>query len=108
MLHPLLRRLLLTGIPALLVASVAFSTIWGEHGLLRHLQLERELAHANAHLAAVERHNQRLELEIHQMDEDPVVIERIAADELTWAEPGSILYRFDDASIPDDEAPPAH
>jgi len=78
------------------VASVVVTTIWGRHGLLERLELERELSHANAHLAAIERDNQRLQLDLHQMDEDPVVLERIAADELTWAKPGTVLYRFED------------
>jgi cell division protein FtsB len=88
------RRLLLTGLPALLVALVVVSTVWGEHGLVRRYQLHKQLEHANDRLAATERENQRLLRELTIMDEDPVVLERIVADELAWGPEGSVLYRF--------------
>lgn len=96
LLHPALRRLLLTGFPALLVASVVVTTIWGEHGLLRRLDLERELHDANDRLARIERDNQRLLRELATMHADPVVMERVAADEIQYAKPGTVLFRFDD------------
>ena len=95
-LHPAIRRLLLTGLPALLVMSVVVTTIWGEHGLLRRMHLERELRGANDTLASIERENQRLLRELSTMSDDPVVLERVAADELQWATPGTVLYRFDE------------
>jgi len=95
-LHPAIRRLLLTGFPALLVASVVATTIWGEHGLLKRLELERELHDANDRLARIERDNQRLLRELATMHTDPVVLERVAADEIQYAQPGTVLFKFDE------------
>jgi len=78
------------------VALVVLSTVWGEHGLVRRYQLQRQLEQANERLATTERENQRLLRELSTMDEDPVVLERIVADELAWGREGSVLYRFEE------------
>lgn len=94
MLPPLTRRLLFAGLPTLLIATVAVTTIWGEHGLLQRHALERRLEAANVELATVERENQRLLRELSLMERDPVVLERVVAEELGRAREGSTLYRF--------------
>lgn len=87
-------RVLLALLPAIVMASVGASTIWGESGLLARRQLERELVEANAELAAIERDNQRLLRELRLMDEDPVVLERMVAEELGWGAEGATIIRF--------------
>lgn len=82
--------------PALVIASIAASAIWGESGLLVRHQLRARLASANDDLATMERDNQRLLRDLRLMEQDPLLLERVVAEELSWAREGTVLYRFDD------------
>ena len=88
-------RTLLAVLPAALIASVALSTIWGQHGLVARTHVERELQDTNARLAAVDQANQRLLWELDRLSHDPRSSERVAAEELSWGRKGTILYRFE-------------
>ncbi len=90
----LLQRALLALLPALVIASLAASAIWGESGLLARHELRGRLDKANAELAATERENQRLLRELRVMETDPVLMERMVAEELSWAREGDTIYRF--------------
>lgn len=92
----LLQRALLALLPALVIASLAASAIWGESGLLARHDLHGRLDKANADLAATERENQRLLRELRLMESDPVLLERVVAEELGWAREGDTVYRFDE------------
>ncbi|MCB9674599.1 MAG: hypothetical protein H6737_05740 [Alphaproteobacteria bacterium] len=87
-------RLLLTVLPALLLAAVAASVIWGDNGLLVRHQLDAQLRDAQADLAHLERANERSLRDLRMMESDPVVLERLVADELNWGREDAILVRF--------------
>jgi cell division protein FtsB len=89
-------RLLLTLIPAVIIVSVALSAVWGNNGLVTRAKLRGELDHAAARLATVDRENQRLLRELQLMEQDPQVLERVVAEELSWGRQGATIYRFDD------------
>ncbi len=90
----LLQRALLALLPALVIASLAASAIWGERGLLARHVLVGRLDSATGELAATERENQRLLRELRVMETDPVLMERMVAEELSWAREGDTIYRF--------------
>lgn len=90
-----LQRALLALLPALVIASLAASAVWGESGLLARHKLASRLDVANAELAEIDRENQKLLRDL-SVEEDPVVMERLVAEELGWARKGTVLYRFDD------------
>ena len=92
----LLQRVVLALVPALVIASLAASAIWGESGLLVRPPRGPRLATANDELAAVDRENQRLLRELRLMEQDPVLLERVVAEELGWGREGAVLYRFDE------------
>ncbi len=92
----LLQRALLALLPALILVSVAVSAVWGDNGLLARAALRADLAKANAELASVERDNEHLLRELHRMDEDPLVRERMVAEELGWGRAEARIYRFED------------
>lgn len=94
MASPLLRRLLLALLPTILIVSAGISTIWGDNGLLASQRLAEELVEANAQLAAIERENQRMLRELQHM-EDPVILERMVAEELGWGRPEATIIRFE-------------
>jgi len=91
----LFQRVLLALLPALVIASLAASAIWGESGLLVRHQLRGRLASANDDLAAVERENQRLLRDLRLMEQDVVLLERLVAEELGWGREGTTIYRFE-------------
>ncbi len=93
--HPTAQRLLLTLLPALVLGTVAVSTIWGENGLLARHRLRAQLAAENAQLASIERDSQRLLRELSLMERDPTVLERMVADELEWGHDDAVIYRFE-------------
>lgn len=92
----LARRLFLTVIPAMIVVSVAASTIWGVNGLVVRAHLQQDQRTASHRLATMDRENQRLLRDLELMHSDPVVIERIVAEELGWGRSDAVLYRFED------------
>ena len=93
-----LQRLLLAILPAVLLGSIAATTIWGQSGVFTRRTLQEELVEAREEVAEVQRENQRLLWELRAMERDPVVVERMVADELLWGSEGATLYRFDDAA----------
>jgi cell division protein FtsB len=82
-------------VPALALVIVATSAVWGANGLLEWQRLESVRVDASVDLATLERHNQRLLREMRLMDSDPVVLERLVAEELGWGREGTTLVRFD-------------
>ncbi len=91
----LVQRTLLAVLPAAAILGVAGSTVWGDDGLLARSELEQELETASARLSKIDRENQRLLHELQVMSEDPVVMERVVAEELSRGKNGAIIYRFD-------------
>jgi len=91
-------RLLLSVLPALLLVAVATSVTWGDNGLLQRHQLDAQLQTSQSELVRLERDNERILREIKAMENDPVVLERIVADELGWGTEGATLVRFAEPS----------
>ncbi len=92
----LFQRALLALLPAMIIAGLAASAVWGENGLLARHRLDQRLIVATEGLAALERDNHRLVRDLRTMDSDPIVLERMVAEELGWAQEGAVLYRFDE------------
>lgn len=92
---PLLHRLLLSLLPASVLVVVAVSAIWGDSGLLARVALRDRLDRANATVAELDRDNQRILHLLSSMERDPLVMERLVAEELGWARAGSTVYRFE-------------
>lgn len=90
----------MTILPAALLAAVASTVIWGENGLLVRHQLVAQHQEAQLELARLDRANERLLRDLRAMERDPVVLERLVADELHWGRPGDVLVRFDGEGRP--------
>lgn len=90
-----LRAILYQVVPTLVLFGLAAYTVWGEHGYLAWSERDREADAARAELARIERENDRLLLRVREMQDDPLVLERLAADELGLVRPGGRLYVFE-------------
>lgn len=92
-----LKRIVMSVIPALILASIVASTIWGGNGLRARANLRRELSEANERLAALDKENARLLRDLAMLEKDPYVLERAVAEEISYGRPGTTIYRFDSA-----------
>ena len=63
-------------------------------------ELQTELREANRSLRDLDRQNQHLLRELHALEVDPVMIERVVVDDLGWASEGTTLYAFDEPTEP--------
>ena len=89
-------RLFIVVVPAVGLLALAAHIAWGDKGTFRMLELQTELREANRSLHELDRDNQGLLRELHALDNDPVIIERIVVDDLGWATEGTTLYAFDE------------
>ena len=69
--------------------------MFGDNGMNVRWRLDQDLRVQNEALASVERDNQRLLRELNLADRDPVILERMVAEELGWGQEGATLYRFE-------------
>ena len=90
-----LRRVVLTLAPAVVLAFFAGSTLWGERGLLERQRLMEHLEASDREGERIERDNQRL-IRLLLLWDDPLTQERMVAERISWARPGSVLVRFDE------------
>lgn len=98
--HDLRPRHLLNLLPALLMAGVVLSTLFGEYGLIRRHMLMRHFAEVHATAEELQQENALLRREIRRIQQSRVALERKAAEELLMAPPGATIYRFAPEEVP--------
>lgn len=89
-------RLIFNVLPAVLIIGSFVYVVWGDNGVLVRHQLSQQLDQAQDDLARLDGENRRLLRDMRAMHEDPVVVERLVADELGWGRDGDVIVRFDD------------
>ncbi|MEO0605236.1 MAG: septum formation initiator family protein [Myxococcota bacterium] len=94
--HPILSTLFLRIAPASVLIAFTTAAIWGRDGLETRDQLRDRLHAAQAELARLDTENQRLLRRLRVLDRSPEARERLVADELHLARPGTTVIRFDD------------
>lgn len=85
----------MTIVPFVLMGSVVLMAIFGDHGLVRRHELRLQIGETEIRLAEIERENAALRRQIRSMDKDRIGVQRLAAQELLVAPPGSTIYRFE-------------
>jgi len=85
----------MTIVPFVLMGSVVLMAIFGDHGLVRRHELRAQISETEIRLAEIERENAALRRQIRSMDKDRIGVQRLAAQELLVAPPGSTIYRFE-------------
>ena len=89
------KRLAFVLLPAAVLVGLTATAIWGENGLLARHALQERLEGSQGELARLNRANERLLLELNAMERDPVVVERMIADEIGWAAEGAVVVKFE-------------
>lgn len=98
-----LQAILFRVVPTVALVGLATYSVFGDHGFLELLERRREAEAARAELVRVEKSNEQLLLRIRQVQDDPVALERLVADELGLVRPGGALYVF----VDEDDQPTA-
>jgi cell division protein FtsB len=91
-------------VPAAIIIGLVVVSVRGEGGLLQYWELQDASAEAREEWASLERRNTELLFELRQLQADPIQMERLVAEELGYARPGTVLYRFEDADAGTAEA----
>ncbi len=90
--------LLARAIPVGIVLGLGWELLLGNQSLFRHLELREEAARTAAEWGRESRENMEANRRLTHLADDPINLERLAADEAGHARPGSVIYRFDDAA----------
>ena len=95
----LARRLVWNVLPALMLVGVIYLAVWGEDGIWARRRIGAELARTERRLNDVRSDNARLSREVMALRDDPITLERAAAEDLLLVPPGSTVYRFEEAAV---------
>lgn len=79
----------------LLVSVMVFFTFFGDKGLLQVYRLRKELREIEGANRGLEKENERLRTEIHQLRTNRDYIEELARRELGLVKKGEVVYQFD-------------
>lgn len=90
----LTRFILLTLLPAGVVLTLGYLTVFGSSGWLHARRIEAELTAANRHRDEIDADVARLQREVDQLRNDEVTLRRAAAEDLLLVPKGSTVYRF--------------
>ena len=90
----LIRRLLITVLPASLVVSMVYLAVFGSNGLVARHRLQLELDREGRRMEEVTAENASLRREIHELHGDALTLQRAAAEDLQLVPSGSTVYRF--------------
>lgn len=91
---PVLRRVIFSFVPFVIVISSIIYAFAGEEGILNSSALRQELLATQSKVDLMEAKNTKLRNAIQDLREDPDAVRRLAAEELLIAEPGSTIYTF--------------
>jgi cell division protein FtsB len=90
---------LFAGLPAVALVGALGVAVLGDGGLWRYRELQAEADRVQSEWAGIERENTVLLHRLQQLGQDPIHLERMAAEQLRMARPGAVLYTFDDAGM---------
>ncbi|MEN0063554.1 MAG: septum formation initiator family protein [Myxococcota bacterium] len=92
----LLSTIVFRVLPAGVLVAFTLAVIWGRDGLEARDRLRDRVSTAQAELARLDVENQRLLRDLRVLDRSPEARERMVADELHLAQPGTTIIRFRD------------
>lgn len=94
-------------IPAGAILFILFFTVFGERGLLRIHQLNREIREVRKHLDELKAENEKLKREIEALKTDRRYLESIARKDFGLVRRNEIIYKFPAAEKAEPQGAPA-
>jgi cell division protein FtsB len=92
-------RRLRWGLLALALAIYVANFVGGDRGLIRRIQLRKELAAVTADNVRMRLEQDRLVQEVKLKENDPFSLEKVAREKYWMIGPGEIIYRFQDEGV---------
>lgn len=89
-------RILLSLAPALVLVALAANVVWGAGGLIERYRLKERKAALAAEISAINTENARAQRELRLLSEEPLAVQREAAERLGVAAPGAVIYAFEE------------
>lgn len=93
------RRLFI--VPAAVILFILFFTVFGERGLLRIYELNREMNELVLRSESLKQENENLKREIEALKSDKRYLESIARRDFGLVRPNEVVYQFPSASTTD-------
>ena len=81
-------------IATVLIGFLAFTSVFGDRGLISIRKLRAEETRMHGKAEAVEAENARLRDDVRKLGEDDVYLERVARESQGLAKDGETVYRF--------------
>ncbi len=94
------------GLIALAVLIYTANFVGGDRGIVRRMQLQRELRNVTAENSRMRLEKERLIQEVKLKKNDPLSLEKVAREKYWMIGPDEVIYRFDDDEVVPDAAAP--
>src|SRR5436190_21499169 len=88
------RRKVATAAVVLLICTVAYHVIFGANGLMIYSKKRSEYKALQVEVDRLQRENQDLSKEIHNLKTDPKAIEKEAREQLRYARHGEVVFNM--------------
>ncbi len=86
------RRTLATAGVGLLALFLGLHVIFGHNGMLAYQHKRMEYQKLQEEVDRLQKDNQRISQQVHELKTDPKAIEREAREQLRYARPGEVVY----------------
>lgn len=81
-------------VATILIGFLAWTSVFGDRGLLSIRRLRAEESHLRSRAEAVEAENERLKGDVRRLNEDDAYLERVARESQGLVRDGDTVYRF--------------
>ncbi len=81
-------------VATVLIGFLAFTSVFGDRGLISIRKLRAEESRVRGHAEALEAENTRLKDDVRRLGEDDVYLERVARESQGLVKEGETVYRF--------------
>jgi cell division protein FtsB len=88
-------------VPAAVILFILFFTVFGERGLLRIYELNREMKELVLRSESLKHENENLKREIEALKSDKRYLESIARRDFGLVRPNEVVYQFPSATTAD-------
>lgn len=102
------RRKLATAAVGLLTLYIAFHVIFGTNGMVAYAHKRDESQKLDKEIQSLQQENDRLNVQIDSLKNDPKAIEKEAREQLRYTRPGEVVYTLPAAPKTAATPAPAH
>jgi cell division protein FtsB len=88
-------RMIFYTIIVLSVVYLTISLVFGDMGLLKHLEMKRTRKGLEKQITEISQQNQQLRQQLNSLKEDPFYREKIAREEYGLSKPDEYIFQYD-------------